>query len=569
MDASTRVKRVYTEAQLQAALFSIAENDSRSIRATAAAYAVPESTLRNRLAGHTSCSSAHEHRQNLSSAEEKTLVRWLSNLTRAGFPASPALLVEMAEEVRRSRFKLGDGPSPQLRPLGKHWSLKFRARHPDIKGVWTRQIERARYDGVNSDALSKWFDAVRAIMDEHQYGPSQIYNMDESGFAVGTSQTSRALVNVRDKTSWKKIQGRQEWITAIEVVDAAGVVGPPLLIFKSKHLSTGWVPDHAPPDWSFTTSKSGWTSDSHGYQWLTEVFEPWSRQRLPDPAARRMLIMDGHSSHVTTRVISFCMQNAIDLLIMPPHCSHVLQPLDVSVFAPLKRALGKETDKVARLDSSRIARVQWTEMYIRAHKTAFSMSNICSGWRATGLYPLYPGVVLDKVGGVRQSTSEGEGDNSRSGEVDLDTSLLDSSPPDGTELRQANAVLMRNINSASDLTPRTKRYTGRIARGFERLHTEMVTMIQERDAQRQLLEARKKRKTGKRVMLQNKFIFSTPEVLKITMEAESLSAKNKRRRGLADGLQTSKVLSDDDQHIDDSDVESEGSVIVVAHTMRS
>jgi hypothetical protein len=70
-------------------------------------------------------------------------------------------------------------------------------------------------------------------------------------------------------------------------------------------------------------------------------------------------------------------------------------------------------------------------------------------------------------------------------------------------------------------------------------------------------------------MLQNKFIFSTPEVLKITMEAESLSAKNKRHRGLADGLQTSKVLSDDDQHIDDSDVESEGSVIVVAHTMRS
>jgi hypothetical protein len=121
-------------------------------------------------------------------------------------------------------------------------------------------------------------------------------------------------------------------------------------------------------------------------------------------------------------------------------------------------------------------------MYIRAHKTAFSMSNICSRWRATGLYPLYLGVVLDKVGGVRQSTSEGEGDNSRSGEVDLDTSLLNSSPPDSTELRQANAVLMRNINSASDLTPRTKRYTSRMARGFERLYTEMVTMIQERDA---------------------------------------------------------------------------------------
>lgn len=406
-------------------------------------------------------------------------------------------------------------------------------------------------------------------MDEHHYGPSQMYNMDESGFAVGTSQTSRALVNVRDKTSWKKIQGRQEWITAIEVVGAAGVVGPPLLTFKSKHLSTAWVPDHAPPDWSFTTSKRGWTSDSHGYQWLTEVFQLWSRRRLPNPTARRMLVTDGHSSHVTGRVISSCMQNAIDLCIMPPHCSHVLQPLDVSVFAPPKRALGKEADKVAGLDSSRIARVQWTEMYIRAYKSAFSMSNICGGWCATGLHPLYPDVVLDKVRDVRQSVSEGVRDDSRSGEVNLDTSLLDSSPPDGTELRQANAVLMHNMNSASDLTPRTTRYTGRMARGFERLHTEMVTMIQERDAQRQLLEARKKRKTGKRVMLQNMFVFSTPEVLKITIEAESSSAKKKRRGELADDLQTPKVSSGDDQYIDNSEIESEGGVIVVAHTIRS
>jgi hypothetical protein len=263
------------------------------------------------------------------------------------------------------------------------------------------------------------------------------------------------------------------------------------------------------------------------------------------------------------------MQNAIDLLIMPTHCSHVLQPLDVSVYAPLKRALGKETDKVARLDSSRVERVQWTEMYMRAHKTAFSMSNICSGWCATGLYPLYPGVVLDKVGHARESTSVGGRDNNPSGEVDLDTSLLDSSPPDGTELRQANAMLMRNINGASDLTPRTKRYTGRMARGFERLHTEMVTIVQERDAQRQLLEARKKRKTGKRVMLQNKFVFSTPEVLKITMEAESSSAKKKRRAKGKHAVQATEISSEDDVHIEDSDIESEGSVIVVARPMRS
>jgi hypothetical protein len=46
MDASTRIKRVYTEVQPQAALSGIHEHDDKSIRATAAAYAVPESALR-------------------------------------------------------------------------------------------------------------------------------------------------------------------------------------------------------------------------------------------------------------------------------------------------------------------------------------------------------------------------------------------------------------------------------------------------------------------------------------------------------------------------------------------
>jgi hypothetical protein len=169
-ETSIRVEPAYSEAQLQASLFSINENNGRSIRATAATYAVPESTLHNRLAGHTSCPSAHEHRQILSSAERKISVRWLSNLSRADLPASSALLFDMAEEVRRSRFKLSEGPSPQLRPLGKNWSLESRSRHRGTEGVWTRQIKTARNDGVNSETLSRCFNAVRALMDEHQYG---------------------------------------------------------------------------------------------------------------------------------------------------------------------------------------------------------------------------------------------------------------------------------------------------------------------------------------------------------------------------------------------------------------
>ena len=86
--------------------------------------------------------------------------------------------------------------------------------------------------------------------------------------------------------------------------------------------------------------------------------------------------MDNHSSHITANVITFCMQNAIDLLIMPPHCSHLLQPLDVDVFAPLKRALSKETDAINQYDSSRISRISWMKMYIKARAKALSTENL-------------------------------------------------------------------------------------------------------------------------------------------------------------------------------------------------
>jgi len=86
--------------------------------------------------------------------------------------------------------------------------------------------------------VKTWFEAVTEVHFRYQYVPDYIYNMDKSGFAVGESQSSRALVNIREKSSWKVISGRQEWITAIKCVSASGKAIPPLIIFKAKHTNT-------------------------------------------------------------------------------------------------------------------------------------------------------------------------------------------------------------------------------------------------------------------------------------------------------------------------------------------
>ena len=384
--------------------------------------------------------------------------------------------------------------------------------------------------------------------------------MDESGFAVGTSQSSRALVNIRDKSSWKVVHGRQEWITAIECVSAAGTAIPPLIIFKAKHTNTGWIPEHTPADWRFSTSNSGWTSDSHGYEWLTTVFEPLTRPE--DLHLRRLLIADGHSSHITARVITFCIGHAIDLLILPPHCSHELQPLDVGVFAPLKRALARETDKVARLDSGRMSRVEWTEMYIRARCRALTMQNICSGWRATGLEPLSPITVLNRLNpraDTLQSEPRTPGQTSS-----LDLSLLNSSPPDGTELRQANALLNSELSRVVGLASPIRRYTQRLTRAVESTQSKLVTIRQQLTETQELLCTRQKRKRGKRILLKGNHVFSTEEVLEIAKEAEEKTAANKaRKKRKSSPIAVEMIQTEVD--MSESDVsEAESDCIVVA-----
>jgi len=560
MDVNIRDIDAYTESDIQHAITAYRTGEFTSIRACSRAFNIPYPTLQHRIAGRLPRPISHEHRQILSNAEERTLVRWITQLTNTGFPAPPVLAIKMAEEIRRSRYQLASVPPSYDRPIGKSWLDRFRKRHSEIQGVWTRKIEGVRHKALSLEVVKTWFEAVTEVRFRYQHPPDHIYNMDESGFAVGESQSSRALVNIREKSSWKVISGRQEWITAIECVSASGKAIPPLIIFKAKHTNTAWIPTYTPADWRFSTSNSGWTSNSHAYEWLTTVFEPSTRP--VDSTLRRLLIMDGHGSHITANVIAFCMKHAIDLLILPPHTSHKLQPLDVSIFAPLKRALAAETDAGSRLDSGRIQRVEWTEMYIRARKRAFTTSNIVSGWKATGLEPLSPITILEELSALRAYHPVPPHTPGQSSSLDL--SLLHSSPPEGTELRKANIVFNAQIREAHDIPSPAKRYAERMTRALETTQSALVTIQKELTEQRELLQTRKARKTGKRVKLKGRFVFSTQEVLQITKEAEEASVAKKGRKRLHNRSISVEIEDDVENLFGNVHSDSESDCIVVA-----
>ncbi|KAF1924141.1 CENP-B protein, partial [Didymella exigua CBS 183.55] len=71
-----------------------------------------------------------------------------------------------------------------------------------------------------------------------------------------------------------------------------------------------------------------------GLEWLKH-FNAHTKTR--QVGGRTLLIINGHKSHCLVAFQDLCREKKIITLCMPPHSSHLLQPLDVACFSPLKR----------------------------------------------------------------------------------------------------------------------------------------------------------------------------------------------------------------------------------------
>jgi hypothetical protein len=166
---------------------------------------------------------------------------------------------------------------------------------------------------------------------------------------------------------------------------------PPCLIFKGQNLNSGWIPNETPAGWKFITSKKGWTSDLIRFEWLKAHFQPFI-SKLTN--LRHLLVINGHSSHVTARFIAYYITSKIDLSLLPLYSSHKIQPLNLSVFGPLKTALNLEVDRIFQHSAMRLPRVEWTSAYIKVRARCFRPSFIESGFRKAGIYPFNPEILL-------------------------------------------------------------------------------------------------------------------------------------------------------------------------------
>lgn len=368
---------------------AIQNGELSTVRQAAAIYNVPETTLRRRRAGQSSRIDIRANSHKLTQNEEDSVTMWIISMDSRGAAPRPSTVREMANLLLADR---GSTPAPTV---GVNWATKFIQRREELCTRFSRRYDYQRALNEDPTSLREWFKTVQRIVNESGIQPEDIYNFDETGFAMGPISSARVVTRAEYYGRRVVLQpGNRTWVTTIESICADGFSLPPCIIFKGKVYIESWF-DNLPKDWRFEVSQNGWTTDEIGIRWLQKLFIPATSVRTK--GRYRLLILDGHRSHLTPQFDRICAENSIIPLCVPPHSSHLLHPLHIGCFAVLKRSYSRLVENQARAGYNHIDKLDFLAAYLQARTETFKPETIQNSFAAAGLVPINADRVLSDL----------------------------------------------------------------------------------------------------------------------------------------------------------------------------
>ena len=162
-----------------------------------------------------------------------------------------------------------------------------------------------------------------------------------------------------------------------------------------KNWPSGTYSRNGPDGCLYGKSPNGYMDEELFLTWFEEIVVVGTSHVRPT-----LLIMDCHGSHITYSVIKRAMEKNIKIILLAPHTTNVLQPLDVGLFRSLKANLSKVTDGVKMLsvtgDYQNINKTNFIAIFKESFERSMSLATIKNGFRKTGIYPFNP-EAIDKT----------------------------------------------------------------------------------------------------------------------------------------------------------------------------
>lgn len=386
-------KKQWSLTNLRAAVNAVNQQGFSKNRA-AIEYGVPRQTLNRYLR----CPE-HDVRENtmptgtvFSRQQEEDLMQYLLDMDKRLYGLSLRDLRSVAYQLaEKNHIKHRFSRKTQL--AGYDWACGFRKRHPQLALRSPEPTSVARAQGFNKVAVNGFFDILEDIFDNTRFPPSRIYNVDETSILTVQTKTSK-VISLKGKRQVGCIASADRGVlsTACICMSAAGHFIPPMLIFPRVRL-TGQLKKGAPPETLFSCNTTGWMTIDDFSAW----FDHFLAHTRPTAESPVLLLLDGHASH--TKNLEFldkAKRSHVTVVSMPPHCSHRLQPLDVSFMGPLKTNLSQVIEKYLKMNPGKVITLnEISALFGKAYLRSTSASVAVNGFNKTGIAPFNRAVFTD------------------------------------------------------------------------------------------------------------------------------------------------------------------------------
>ena len=319
----------WSTAQLQRA--KAAHERGMSLHAAATTFEIPKSSLRSHIVGKV-LSRKRGAATVLSPAEEQQLVDYILAMQDLGFPVSISQLKLKVAFITQGR----DTPFTNGIP-GPSWLRWFRRRHPNLSLRLAQGLDNNRAKSLCETNVKTFYDNLRAMYEQHNYPASHVWNCDESGVQAGRNGGAYVLAKTGSRSVHQVIPDQREWLTVLTCINADGQSIPSFYIFRGKRFRRNYI-QHCEEGATMAMSNKAWMTAFLFAAWIDHFILALKTQSDISVDSPHLLIMDGHSSHITMDVVCRAREVGLHLLTLPSHCSHAMQPLDVSIFKPFKGA---------------------------------------------------------------------------------------------------------------------------------------------------------------------------------------------------------------------------------------
>ena len=306
--------------------------------------------------------------------------------------------------------------------LSEMWGRNFLKRNPTVSLRASQNFGLVR-TFVTRETIEAFYARLLETMTANAIGsllekPHLIFNCDESGFEFDA--INKIVAAARGAKHIPRVsKGQHEKVTVLACASAAGSTLPPMFVYKSL---SGRVPngvqEGAPAGTLFTAQKSGWIDKNLYLKWFTELF------LTSIPAERPILLLvDGHKAHVTQEVIESAAENQVLVFCLPAHSSHLLQPLDLSLFGPLKRGWVRACAAFSHITSTVVNQRIFAKIFNIAWHSGTTPEVIRGGFKRSGIFPFDPTMFdYGKLAPTIRSTSTSDREQTTPSEMPVVTS---------------------------------------------------------------------------------------------------------------------------------------------------